>query len=135
MNPPRWKRALITWLAMFPIVGALAHAIAPLRLPLLATIAISILLADIMLWIFGGEIYQFDPPRWIIGSTTLPIVGKSIREGEFRTRYDAVVIAVHRNGERIDRRIGATFPRWLRISRKVSRTCSSSRNSLFTSES
>jgi branched-chain amino acid transport system permease protein len=42
----------------------------------MATIAISIMLADIMLWIFGGEIYQFDPPRWIIGSTTLPIVGK-----------------------------------------------------------
>jgi antibiotic biosynthesis monooxygenase (ABM) superfamily enzyme len=40
-SPPRWKRALITWLAMFPIVGVLAHAIAPLRLPLLATIAIS----------------------------------------------------------------------------------------------
>jgi branched-chain amino acid transport system permease protein len=42
----------------------------------MATIAISILLADIMLWIFGGEIYQFDPPRWIIGSTALPLVGK-----------------------------------------------------------
>jgi branched-chain amino acid transport system permease protein len=42
----------------------------------MATIAISIMLADIMLWIFGGEIYQFDPPRWIVGSTTLPIVGK-----------------------------------------------------------
>jgi branched-chain amino acid transport system permease protein len=42
----------------------------------MATIAISILLADIMLWIFGGQIYQFDPPRWIVGSTALPIVGK-----------------------------------------------------------
>ena len=35
-----------------------------------------------------------------------PIIGKSIREGEFRTRYDAVVIAVHRNGERITGKIG-----------------------------
>jgi branched-chain amino acid transport system permease protein len=42
----------------------------------MATIAISILLADIMLWIFGGQIYQFDPPRWIVGSTALPLVGK-----------------------------------------------------------
>jgi branched-chain amino acid transport system permease protein len=42
----------------------------------MATIAISIMLADIMLWIFGGQIYQFDPPRWIIGSTALPLVGK-----------------------------------------------------------
>ena len=39
-------------------------------------------------------------------SDTCPIVGKSIREGEFRTRYDAVVIAVHRNGERIQQKIG-----------------------------
>jgi di/tricarboxylate transporter len=33
-------------------------------------------------------------------------VGKSIREGRFRTRYEAVVIAVHRNGEPMNGRIG-----------------------------
>ena len=42
----------------------------------MATIGISIILADVMLWIFGGEIYQFDPPRWIMGATTLPIVDR-----------------------------------------------------------
>lgn len=42
----------------------------------MATIGLSIILADVMLWIWGGQIYQFDPPRWIVGSTTLPIVGK-----------------------------------------------------------
>ncbi len=42
----------------------------------MATIALSIIAADVALWIWGGEIYQFDPPRWIIGSTALPIVGK-----------------------------------------------------------
>ena len=42
----------------------------------MATIGLSIILADVMLWIWGGQIYQFDPPRWIIGSTTLPIVGR-----------------------------------------------------------
>jgi len=42
----------------------------------MATIALSIIAADVALWIWGGQIYQFDPPRWIIGSTTLPIVGK-----------------------------------------------------------
>jgi branched-chain amino acid transport system permease protein len=40
----------------------------------LVTIAISIMLADVLLWIFGGEIYQFDPPRWIFGRTPLPLV-------------------------------------------------------------
>ena len=36
--------------------------------------ALSIMLADVLLWIFGGEIYQFDPPRWIFGRTPLPLV-------------------------------------------------------------
>ncbi len=40
----------------------------------MVTIALSIMLADILLWIFGGEIYQFDPPRWIYGRTSLPLV-------------------------------------------------------------
>jgi di/tricarboxylate transporter len=39
-------------------------------------------------------------------SNTSPLVGKSIREGRFRTRYNAAVIAVHRNGERIASKIG-----------------------------
>ncbi|MDB5838336.1 MAG: transporter ATP-binding protein [Herminiimonas sp.] len=40
----------------------------------MVTIGISIVLADIMLWIWGGEIYQFDPPAWMIGSTKLWVV-------------------------------------------------------------
>ena len=40
----------------------------------LVTIALSIMLADVLLWIFGGEIYTFDPPRVIFGRTPLPIV-------------------------------------------------------------
>src|SRR5204862_536897 len=43
----------------------------------MATIALSIIAADVALWIWGGQIYQFDAPRWIIGSTALPIVGKA----------------------------------------------------------
>lgn len=39
-------------------------------------------------------------------SATSPLVGQSIRDARFRTRYGAVVIAVHRAGERIDRKIG-----------------------------
>lgn len=42
----------------------------------LVTIGISIVLADVMLWIWGAEIYTFDPPAWIYGSTTLPLVEK-----------------------------------------------------------
>ena len=39
-------------------------------------------------------------------SDNCPLVGKSIREGRFRTFYDAVVIAVHRQGEHLKKRIG-----------------------------
>ena len=39
-------------------------------------------------------------------SDSCPLVGKSIREGRFRNVYNAAVIAVARNGERIQRKIG-----------------------------
>ncbi|HEY8519822.1 MAG TPA: SLC13 family permease [Gammaproteobacteria bacterium] len=39
-------------------------------------------------------------------SPTCPVVGRTIREGRFRSRYDAVVIAVARNGERLRGKIG-----------------------------
>ena len=42
----------------------------------LVTIGISIVLADLMLWIWGAEIYTFDPPALIYGSTSLPVVEK-----------------------------------------------------------
>lgn len=35
-----------------------------------------------------------------------PLAGKNVRELEFRTRYDAAIIAVHRNGERVTGKIG-----------------------------
>jgi di/tricarboxylate transporter len=39
-------------------------------------------------------------------SNSAPMVGKSVREGRFRSLYNAVIIAVARNGERIDKKIG-----------------------------
>jgi branched-chain amino acid transport system permease protein len=42
----------------------------------LVTIALSIMLADVMLWQWGGQIYQFDPPRAIFGGTPLPLVDR-----------------------------------------------------------
>ena len=58
------------------------------------------------------QVFKLNDPRHTrclvetVVSDTCPIVGKTIREGAFRTRYDAVVIAVHRNGERIRQKIG-----------------------------
>jgi branched-chain amino acid transport system permease protein len=53
----------------------------------LVTIGLSIVFADAMLWAFGGEIYTFDPPAWIYGSTVLPVVEK------FPTYRIAVLLA------------------------------------------
>ncbi|MCS7237104.1 MAG: SLC13 family permease [Thermoguttaceae bacterium] len=39
-------------------------------------------------------------------SHSCPLVGQTIREGNFRRHYNAVVIAVHRNGERLPTKIG-----------------------------
>jgi di/tricarboxylate transporter len=39
-------------------------------------------------------------------SDSCPLVGRSIREGRFRSVYDAAVVAVARNGERLRQRIG-----------------------------
>jgi len=39
-------------------------------------------------------------------SGTCPLVGQTIKEGRFRTRYNAAVVAVARNGERIRGKIG-----------------------------
>ncbi|MEM9451911.1 MAG: SLC13 family permease [Cyanobacteria bacterium P01_E01_bin.6] len=39
-------------------------------------------------------------------SNTCPLVGRTIREGQFRSQYNAVVLAVARNGDRLSGKIG-----------------------------
>jgi di/tricarboxylate transporter len=39
-------------------------------------------------------------------SRSSPMLGRTIREGNFRSRYNAAVLAVHRSGERIHSKIG-----------------------------
>ncbi|MBK1719666.1 SLC13 family permease [Thiocystis violacea] len=60
----------------------------------------------------SDQVFKLDVPRperslmEAVVSDSCPMVGKSIREGRFRSRYNAAVIAVGRNGERIGRKIG-----------------------------
>lgn len=42
----------------------------------LITIGISIVMADIFLWIWGGDTYQFEAPDWLTGTIALPLVHK-----------------------------------------------------------
>jgi di/tricarboxylate transporter len=59
-----------------------------------------------------NQVFKIDAPpgdRCLVEavvSDTCPVVGKSIREGRFRSLYDAAVIAVARSGERIQMKIG-----------------------------
>jgi di/tricarboxylate transporter len=39
-------------------------------------------------------------------SESSPLIGKNVRESNFRGKYGAVIIAIHRNGERIKKKIG-----------------------------
>ena len=68
--------------------GALSMAVAGVLLQLLVfrwmegqelrqtlvTIGISIVAADVMLAVWTGTTYQFEPPEWLYGATELPIV-------------------------------------------------------------
>lgn len=58
------------------------------------------------------QVFKLDDPRSertlieAVVSNTCPLIGRTIREGRFRSTYDAVVIAVARNGERLRMKIG-----------------------------
>ncbi len=58
------------------------------------------------------QVFKLDAPRAdrrlieAVVSDTCPLVGKSIREGKFRTMYNAAVIAVARGGQRLNQKIG-----------------------------
>lgn len=58
------------------------------------------------------QIFKLDRPRSqrclieAVVSNTCPLVRRTIREGRFRTVYNAVVIAVARNGERLSQKVG-----------------------------
>ena len=58
------------------------------------------------------QVFKLNEPRpdrcliEAVVSDGCPIVGKTIREGRFRSLYDAVVIAVHRGNEHLNQKIG-----------------------------
>ncbi|MBJ3775189.1 branched-chain amino acid ABC transporter permease [Acuticoccus mangrovi] len=50
----------------------------------LVTIGISIVIADVMLWIWGGDFYQILTPSWLTGPVELPLItGISRRSGDY----------------------------------------------------
>lgn len=59
-----------------------------------------------------SQVFKLDSPREerclteAVISNTSPLVGKTVREGRFRSLYNAAIIAVARNGEKIASKIG-----------------------------
>ncbi len=59
-----------------------------------------------------NQLFKIDAPRSerclieAVVSNKCPLVGQSIREGRFRSVYNAAVIAVGHRGERVDKKIG-----------------------------
>ena len=58
------------------------------------------------------QVFKLNVPRTerclieTVVSAACPLVGKTIREGQFRTQYNGVVLAVGRDGERLTGKIG-----------------------------
>ena len=61
----------------------------------LVTIGISIVVADLMLWVWGGDFYQIFTPDWITGPVTTPIISAVRSSGELvYVKYPAVRILI-----------------------------------------
>ena len=56
------------------------------------------------------ELKQYDSDQIktyeAVISTSSDLAGKNVRSSNFRERFDAVIVAIHRNGERIEKKIG-----------------------------
>lgn len=97
-----------SWLLAFPVVFVVVAALGlvlqnqvfrrmegeELR-QTMVTIGLSVVIADIMLWIWGGQSYTILSPDWLSGPTTLPIISSIKSSGEVvYLRYPAVRIAI-----------------------------------------
>lgn len=58
------------------------------------------------------QIFKLNSARWerlmieAVVSSSHPVNGMTIKQGRFRNKYDAVVLAVSRNGECIKEKVG-----------------------------
>jgi branched-chain amino acid transport system permease protein len=61
----------------------------------MVTIGLSVVIADIMLWIWGGQSYTILAPEWLSGPVTMPVVSSLKSSGEaVYLKYPAVRIAI-----------------------------------------
>jgi branched-chain amino acid transport system permease protein len=77
-----WFAALVAGFVSSAVAGMLMQVLIFRRMEgqdlrqTLVTIGLSIVMADSFLWIWGGDIYQFDAPDWLTATVSLPLVNK-----------------------------------------------------------
>jgi branched-chain amino acid transport system permease protein len=75
-----WVLAVLAGFAAAALCGALMQTLVFRRMEgqdlrqTLVTIGLSIVMADIFMWIWGGDTYQFDAPDWMSGRMPMPFV-------------------------------------------------------------
>lgn len=92
-----WLVALLAGFVAAALAGVLMQGLVFNRMvgqdlrQTLVTIGLSIMIADIFLWLWGGDTYQFDAPDWLTGTVALPLVHKY---AEFRLVVLALSCAI-----------------------------------------
>lgn len=75
-----WTLAVAAGFLAAALAGALMQVLVFRRMEgqdlrqTLVTIGLSIVMADIFMWVWGGDTYQFDAPEWMAGRMPMPFV-------------------------------------------------------------
>lgn len=75
-----WTLAVFAGFLASALAGALMQTLVFRRMEgqelrqTLVTIGLSIVMADVFMWVWGGDTYQFDAPEWMSGRMPMPFV-------------------------------------------------------------
>jgi branched-chain amino acid transport system permease protein len=96
-----WILAFIVAFVAVAVVGIVLQIVVFRRMEgqdlrqTMVTIGLSIVFADLMLWVFGGDFYQIQTPNWLIGPIELPLVTAVKSSGEaVYLRYPLVRLVI-----------------------------------------
>jgi branched-chain amino acid transport system permease protein len=96
-----WILAFIVAFVAVAVVGIVLQIVVFRRMEgqdlrqTMVTIGLSIVFADLMLWVFGGDFYQIQTPNWLIGPIELPLITAVKLSGEaVYLRYPLVRLVI-----------------------------------------